>query len=105
VTSQVSDEDGNWHPGAITTLVDFIIGATIRSVHGFLKVSVEINVSFYSTAKIQEEVIIEGKIMGETGKLSSVLVEVRRKNNGELIALGKQWMASNKVLTKKPSKL
>ena len=39
---------------------------------------------------------IEAKVIGEKGKLSQVVVEVRRKGNGELIALGKQWMASTK---------
>jgi len=43
----------------------------------------------------QEEVEVEAKVVGDKGRITSVLVEVRRKSNGELIALGKQWMASH----------
>ena len=39
---------------------------------------------------------IEAKVVAEKGRLSHVLVEVRRKENSELIAFGKQWMASNR---------
>ena len=44
---------------------------------------------------MQEEVEIEAKVIGKKGKLISVEVEVRKKDNGELIAIGKQWTASN----------
>jgi len=43
----------------------------------------------------QEEVEVEAKVVGDKGRITSVLVEVRRKSNRELIALGKQWMASH----------
>jgi acyl-coenzyme A thioesterase 13 len=105
VTSDVSGEDGNWHPGAIATLIDVIGGSVIHSACGIKKASVEFGVSFFSTAKTHEEVILEGKINGEKGKLSSILVEVRRKDNGELIALGKQWMTSNNIEARASSKL
>jgi len=48
---------------------------------------------------------IEAKVVAEKGKLSHVLVEVGRKENRELIALGKQWLASNKDLASQTSKL
>lgn len=43
----------------------------------------------------QEEVEIEAKVVGEKAKLTSVLIEIRKKQNGEVIGLGKQWTASN----------
>ena len=43
---------------------------------------------------------IEAKVVGEKGKLISVVIEVRRKDNGELIALARQWMSSNSITTK-----
>lgn len=43
----------------------------------------------------QEEVEIEAKVVGEKAKLTSVLIEIRKKENGEVIGLGKQWTASN----------
>lgn len=45
----------------------------------------------------QEEVEVEAKVTGEKGKLASVIIEVRRKDTRELIALGKQWMAANSI--------
>ncbi len=44
----------------------------------------------------QEEVEIEAKVVAEKEILTSVVVEVRKKDNGVLIALGKQWMATLK---------
>lgn len=43
---------------------------------------------------------IEAKVVGEKGRLMSVVVEVRRKDNGELIALAKQWMAFHSIASK-----
>ncbi|KAE8688571.1 Detected protein of unknown function [Hibiscus syriacus] len=42
-----------------------------------------------------EEVEKDAKIIGNKGKLTSVAVEVRRKYDGELIAVAKQWTAFN----------
>ncbi|XWS16319.1 hypothetical protein CRYUN_Cryun34aG0075000 [Craigia yunnanensis] len=100
VPSRASDADGNWHVGAMATLIDDVGAAAIYSVTDHIKASLDFNISFYSTAKIQEEVEIEAKVIGEKGKLSQVVVEVRRKGNGELIALGKQWMATTKDTVK-----
>ncbi|KAK9030805.1 hypothetical protein V6N11_032216 [Hibiscus sabdariffa] len=87
--------DGNWHVGAMATLIDDVGAAAIYSVADHVKASLDFNISFHTTAKIHEEVEIEAKVVGEKGKLSLVVVEIR-KRNGELIALGKQWMATTK---------
>ncbi|KAL9435819.1 hypothetical protein AB3S75_021978 [Citrus x aurantiifolia] len=89
-----ADQDGNWHAGAIATLIDGLGALTVNSFTGKSKASVDVTISLYSSAKIQEEVEIEAKVVGSRGKLTSVLVEVKRKGNGELIALGKNWMTS-----------
>ncbi|XP_030972474.1 uncharacterized protein LOC115992418 [Quercus lobata] len=94
VPSRLADKDGNWHVGAMATLIDNVGAATIFSSIGLVKASVELNISYYSTAKIQEEVEIEAKVVADKEILTSVVVEVRKKDNGELIALGKQWMAT-----------
>lgn len=38
---------------------------------------------------------MEAKVVGNKGKLIPVAVKVRRKDDGELIALGKQWMMAS----------
>ncbi|GMI93790.1 hypothetical protein like AT3G16175 [Hibiscus trionum] len=96
VPTRASDSDGNWHVGAMATLIDDVGAAAIYSVADHVKASLDFSISFHSTAKIQEEVEIEAKVVAEKGKLSLVVVEIRRKRNGEVIALGKQWMATTK---------
>lgn len=48
---------------------------------------------------------VDAKVMANKGRLTQVMVEVRRKGNGELIASGKQWMASNNLRVSQVSKL
>ncbi|KAG2591528.1 uncharacterized protein LOC120672055 isoform X1 [Panicum virgatum] len=40
----------------------------------------------------QEEVEMEGRVVNRKGKLTSAAVEVRKKESGELIAIGRQWI-------------
>ncbi|KAL5860308.1 hypothetical protein ACOSQ4_001604 [Xanthoceras sorbifolium] len=101
----VTDKDGNWHAGAVATLIDVIGATAVYSLAGYVHVSVDFSISFYSTAKIQEEVEIEAKVVGYRGKLPCVEVDIRRKDNGELIALGRQWMALHKTSSQVQSKL
>ena len=49
---------------------------------------------------MQEEVELVADIVGDMGKLICVVVKVTRKENGEMVALGKQWMASFSPKTK-----
>ncbi|XP_010062497.2 uncharacterized protein LOC104449893 isoform X2 [Eucalyptus grandis] len=96
VPDRLSDMDGNWHVGAMATLIDDVGAAMAYSATGKLKATLDFCVSYLSTAKIQEEVEIESKVVGpgSKGKLAMVVMEVRRKDSGKLIALAKQWLAS-----------
>ncbi|KAH7547261.1 uncharacterized protein LOC107405021 [Ziziphus jujuba] len=96
ISNAVSDQRGNWYVGAITTLMDDLAAFATYSSTGLVNATVSLNISYYSTAKIQEEVDIEAKVVAEMGKLTSVVVEVKRTDNGKLIALGRQWMTSIK---------
>ncbi|PIA64887.1 hypothetical protein AQUCO_00100396v1 [Aquilegia coerulea] len=93
VPKTLVDRNGNWHTGAMATLMDHIGAAAVATTMGHFKVSVNYDISCFSTVKAEEEVEIEGKVLSHKGKLSSVLVEVKRKDSGEMVALGKQWMA------------
>ncbi|XVF26781.1 hypothetical protein REPUB_Repub14bG0048100 [Reevesia pubescens] len=105
VPSPASDVDGNWHVGAIATLMDVVGAVAIYSVAHRVITSVDFSISYYATAKIQEHVEIDAKVIANKGRLTQVMVELRRKGNGELIALGKQWMASNNLTVSQVSKL
>ncbi|XP_039005856.1 uncharacterized protein LOC120133318 [Hibiscus syriacus] len=97
IPPSASDANGNWQAGAIATIMDIIASMAIFTETGTARgqVTMDYNISYYSSAKIQEEVEIDAKVIGSKGKLTSVAVEVRRKYDGELIAVAKQWTASN----------
>eukprot|EP00268_Persea_americana_P033352 TRINITY_DN33021_c0_g1_i2.p1 TRINITY_DN33021_c0_g1~~TRINITY_DN33021_c0_g1_i2.p1 ORF type:complete len:155 (+),score=31.70 TRINITY_DN33021_c0_g1_i2:373-837(+) len=90
----LSDKDGNWRAGAIATLIDNVGSLAIASATGDIKISVAFDISYFSTVKINEEVEIEARTLAHVGKLSNVTVEIRKKESGEVVAVGKQWMAS-----------
>ncbi|MFQ6652973.1 hypothetical protein Gotur_024602 [Gossypium turneri] len=93
------------------SLVDIIGLLTVYSFANRVTSTVDLNVSYYSTATIQvksflftcgvflleEHVEIESKVSANRGKRMHAVVEVRRKGNGEVIAIGKLRMALNKL--------
>ncbi|KAL6996456.1 hypothetical protein U1Q18_006589 [Sarracenia purpurea var. burkii] len=106
VPKHLLDRDGNWHVGAIAVLTDDVGAAAIFSSVGHIRASVDFSISYYSTAKIQEEIEIEAKVIGHKDRLSSVQVSIKSKDSGEMIAFGTQWMASVAVKAlHNPSKL
>ncbi|XP_043725565.1 uncharacterized protein LOC122672133 [Telopea speciosissima] len=114
---ELADRRGNCHVGAIASIIDAVGATAIATYTGDLKVSVDFNISYFSTVKIEvssssvsipncssaysyqfefhrtEEVEIEAKVVAHTGKLSLTTVEFRRKKDGVVVALGKQWMS------------
>ncbi|XP_012447581.1 uncharacterized protein LOC105770789 [Gossypium raimondii] len=97
IPPSASDAHGNWQVGAIATIVDIVASMAICTETAIIRgnVTMDYNISYYSSAKIQEEVEIVAKVVGNKGKLSSTRVEVKKKDDGELIAIAKQWTASN----------
>ncbi|KAJ4958377.1 hypothetical protein NE237_025488 [Protea cynaroides] len=93
LVKDLQDRNGNCHAGAIATIIDVVEAAVISCYICGFQLSVDFNISYFSTVKIQEELEIEGKVVANRGKFSSNVVEVRRKEDGMLLALGKQWMA------------
>ncbi|OMO66681.1 Thioesterase superfamily [Corchorus olitorius] len=89
VPSRASDADGNWHVGAMATLIDDVGAAAIYSLVNHVKASLDFSISFYSTAKIGEEVEIEAKVEANKGKLSHVLVEFRKVKKAVKIDLNR----------------
>ncbi|ESQ30233.1 hypothetical protein EUTSA_v10012304mg [Eutrema salsugineum] len=86
VTHRVLTEDRTFHTGAIATLME-LMGATAVYSAGGSHVSVDLNYSLYSTAKR-----IEARVVGKKGDLNSVVIEIRRECDEELIATGRLWM-------------
>ncbi|XP_042486561.1 uncharacterized protein LOC122066790 isoform X2 [Macadamia integrifolia] len=100
----VKDRTGNCHVGAIASTID-AVGATAVAIYtGDLKVSINFNISYFSTVKIQEEVAIEAKMVAHRGKLSLTIVEFRRKKDGVMVALGSQALCCRSISSKPPLK-
>ncbi|KAE8680770.1 putative Major facilitator superfamily protein [Hibiscus syriacus] len=53
VPAHASDINGNWHAGAIATIIDSVGATAIYSVCQHVKVTVNFNIQYHSTAKIQ----------------------------------------------------
>ncbi|XP_047308687.1 acyl-coenzyme A thioesterase 13-like [Impatiens glandulifera] len=98
ITDLACNDDGNWNNGAIAILIDDICAAAICTVIGHIKVSVDLNISYYTQAKTGEEVEIEAKVIAHSGKLSSAVVNVKKcaSDSGgvQIVAMAKQWMIS-----------
>lgn len=66
------------------------------SVEGIIKVSVHYDISYFSPAKLHEEVELDGRVVEQKGKMTAVTVEIRKKDSGELVAIGRQWMSTTR---------
>ncbi|KAF2323455.1 hypothetical protein GH714_035533 [Hevea brasiliensis] len=53
VSEKLADGNGNWHVGAMATLIDNIAGATVHSFAGKIRPTLDFSMSYYSSAKIQ----------------------------------------------------
>ncbi|XP_048424842.1 acyl-coenzyme A thioesterase 13 isoform X2 [Pyrus x bretschneideri] len=87
VPPRLIDRDGNLANGAIANLVD-IVGGSLAFIPGLpMNVSVDISVSYVSTAK--DELEITSRVLGRTGGYCGTIVTFRNKSTGEIIAEGR----------------
>lgn len=96
VPAHLTDAEGNWHTGAIAAAADDVCAAAIMSVEGIIKVSVHYDISYFASAKLNEEVEMDGRVVEQKGRLTAVTVEIRKKESGELVAVGRQWMTASR---------
>ena len=61
----------------------------VRQVHHFSLIS---NNFGLPSAFYQEELQIEANVVGEKGNLVSVVIDIKKKSDGEKVVIGKQWM-------------
>ncbi|XP_022755862.1 acyl-coenzyme A thioesterase 13 [Durio zibethinus] len=89
VPPRLTDKNGNLATGAVANLVDEVGGAVVH-VEGLpMNVSVDMTISFLGTAKLNDELEITSKVLGQRGSYSGTSVLVRNKVTGELIAEGR----------------
>ncbi|KAM0913629.1 hypothetical protein ACQ4PT_012053 [Festuca glaucescens] len=105
VPAHLTDAEGNWHAGAIAAAVDDVCAAAIMSVEGIIKVSVHYDISYFAPAKHHDEVEMDGRVVDRKGRMTAVTTEVRKKDTGELVAIGRQWMTTSRPKGAQGSKL
>ncbi|CAN1249168.1 Acyl-coenzyme A thioesterase 13 [Linum perenne] len=75
--------------GAIGNLVDEVGGAVVHIEGLRMNVSVNMSISFLSSAKLHDELEIITKVLGRKGGYAGTVVLVKNKLTGELIAEGR----------------
>ncbi|KAJ6309921.1 hypothetical protein OIU76_014795 [Salix suchowensis] len=89
VPPRLADRNGKLATGAIANLVDEG-GALVAQAEGVsILVSVDMSISFLSTANVNDELEITARILGRKGSYAGTIVLVKNKATGELIAEGR----------------
>ncbi|KAM4083487.1 hypothetical protein ACJW30_08G061700 [Castanea mollissima] len=89
VPRRLTDRTGKLASGAIANLVDEVGGAVVH-VEGLpMNVSVDMSISFLSTAKLDDELELTSRVLGRKGGYSGTVVLIKNKATGELIAEGR----------------
>ncbi|KAI3750142.1 hypothetical protein L2E82_20768 [Cichorium intybus] len=89
VPPRLTDRNGNLAVGAIANLID-VMGATLVYEKDVpLNVSVDMSISYLSTAELNDELEISGKLLGRKGGYRGTLVILKKKATGEIIAEGR----------------
>ncbi|KAK8601648.1 hypothetical protein V6N12_051477 [Hibiscus sabdariffa] len=94
VPPRLTDKNGNLATGAIANIVDEIGSAAVFVIGLPMKVSVDISISFLGTAKLDDELEITSRALGQRGNYCGTSVLVRNKATGELIAEGRHSLFS-----------
>ncbi|EMS55063.1 hypothetical protein TRIUR3_21858 [Triticum urartu] len=92
VPPPLTDSDGTWHAGALAAAVDNMCSAVVFTVVGAPTSTVHYGLSYFSPVACNEEVQLDGRVVGRKGKLTAAVVRVRKMGSGELVAIGRQWM-------------
>ncbi|CAN6556539.1 unnamed protein product [Malus baccata var. baccata] len=92
VPPRLTDRSGNLANGAIANLVD-VVGISLEYGEGLpMIVTIDISISYLSTAKIDDELEITSKRLGKRGGYTGTVVVLRNKTTGEIIAEGRLSM-------------
>ncbi|XP_050110225.1 uncharacterized protein LOC126589087 isoform X2 [Malus sylvestris] len=92
VVCSFKDRSGNLANGAIANLVD-VVGISLEYGEGLpMIVTIDMSISYLSTAKIDDELEITSKRLGKRGGYTGTVVVLRNKTTGEIIAEGRLSM-------------
>ncbi|GJX60905.1 phospholipase-like protein [Tanacetum coccineum] len=83
------DRNGNMAVGAIANLVDEIGATMVYEKDVPMNVSIDMSISYLSTAKLNDDLEISAKLLGGKGAFNGTLVILKNKATGEVIAEGR----------------
>nr|GEV98094.1 thioesterase superfamily [Tanacetum cinerariifolium] len=89
VPPRLTDRNGNMAVGAIANLVDEIGATMVYEKDVPMNVSIDMSISYLSTAKLNDELEISAKLLGGKRAFNGTLVLLKNKATGEVIAEGR----------------
>nr|KAJ0185558.1 hypothetical protein LSAT_V11C900465530 [Lactuca sativa] len=94
VPPRLTDRNGNLAVGAIASLVDEIGASVVYEKDVPMNVSIDMSISYLSTAKLNDELEISAKLLGRKGGYHGTVVSLKKKATGEMIAEGRHSLFS-----------
>ncbi|GLJ41995.1 hypothetical protein SUGI_0869380 [Cryptomeria japonica] len=79
VPARLTDASGALYAGVIATIVDDIGCVASLSDSQPQKVSVDMNISYISTAKVNDEIEVDARVLGHKGGFSMTYVNLKNK--------------------------
>lgn len=90
----MQDRAGNLATGAIANLIDIVGNALIYKVQQPMNVSVNMSISYLSSAKLDDELEVTSRLLGRTGAVSGTSIIIKNKASGEIVAEGRHSLFS-----------
>ncbi|XP_022148427.1 acyl-coenzyme A thioesterase 13 isoform X2 [Momordica charantia] len=94
VVCTFKDRSGKLASGAIANLVDEVGSSVIYDEALPEPVSVDMSISYLSTAAVGDELEIISKLLGQKGRYSGTSVLIKNKTTGEIVAEGRHSLFS-----------
>ncbi|XP_022148426.1 acyl-coenzyme A thioesterase 13 isoform X1 [Momordica charantia] len=94
VPPRLTDRSGKLASGAIANLVDEVGSSVIYDEALPEPVSVDMSISYLSTAAVGDELEIISKLLGQKGRYSGTSVLIKNKTTGEIVAEGRHSLFS-----------
>ncbi|KAG6436772.1 hypothetical protein SASPL_101674 [Salvia splendens] len=94
VPARLTDITGKLSAGAIASLVDEIGAAAIHKCGKPMGVSVDMSISYISDAKMNDELVITSRCLGQRGNYHGTGVLIRNRTTGEIVAQGRHSLFS-----------
>uniref|UniRef100_A0A9I9DRY8 Thioesterase domain-containing protein n=1 Tax=Cucumis melo TaxID=3656 RepID=A0A9I9DRY8_CUCME len=86
----IKNDNNSMRQGASALLVDCLGHAAVKTLTpSSTGVSLEVNVSFFDAAYLDEEIEIDSNVLRMGKTIAVVNVEFRKKSNGKIIAQGR----------------